>query len=55
MMKLLQGFYEVYANSFKTIFEEEVEFLQQTEDMECAPEFGNSQSSYEEVPIFSFN
>lgn len=53
-MKLLQGFYEIYANAFKTIFEEEVEFLEQTEDMERAPEFGNSQSSFEEVPTFSY-
>lgn len=51
-----QGFYEIYANAFKTIFEEEVEFLEQTEDMDCAPEFGNSQSSYEEVvkPFYAY-
>uniref|UniRef100_A0A1Q3F275 DnaJ homolog subfamily C member 21 n=1 Tax=Culex tarsalis TaxID=7177 RepID=A0A1Q3F275_CULTA len=41
------GFYAVYAEVFHTIASEEIEFLDDEEEFEAIPRFGNSQSDYE--------
>lgn len=47
------GFYAVYGEVFHTIASEEIEFLENEEDFEDIPKFGNSKSDYEtEVRLF---
>ncbi|XP_062548731.1 dnaJ homolog subfamily C member 21 [Armigeres subalbatus] len=47
------GFYAVYREVFHTIASEEIEFLENEEDFEEIPKFGNSGSDYEtEVRLF---
>ncbi|XP_053693161.1 dnaJ homolog subfamily C member 21 [Sabethes cyaneus] len=41
------GFYAVYGEVFHTIASEEIEFLDDEEDFDAIPKFGNSQSDYE--------
>ena len=45
----LQGFYTVYDTVFKTISGEDIEYMDDPDF--SAPDFGNSQSSYEEVYV----
>jgi len=48
----LQGFYSVFRDVFKTISEEDREYVTLKEGQDfIIPEFGTSNSSYEEVYI----
>lgn len=49
-----EGFYAVYSQVFKTIAAEDSEFLDLANGDVLAPEFGNSQSVYEEVVGFFY-
>jgi hypothetical protein len=44
-----QGFYAVYKEVFRVIAEEDYTFMDDKEEDNEHPEFGDSQSSYEEV------
>jgi len=44
-----QGFYAVYKEVFRVIAEEDYTFMDNKEEDDKHPEFGDSQSSYEEV------
>ncbi|ESO87617.1 hypothetical protein LOTGIDRAFT_179278 [Lottia gigantea] len=44
-----KGFYSVYRKVFHTIFEQDVPFMEDKDSDYEYPDFGNSQSSYEEV------
>ena len=44
-----QGFYAVYKEVFRVIAEEDYTFMDDKEENNEHPEFGDSQSSYEEV------
>ncbi|XP_065091585.1 dnaJ homolog subfamily C member 21 [Ochlerotatus camptorhynchus] len=47
------GFYGFYGEVFHTISSEEIEFLENEEDFDAIPKFGNSKSDYEtEVRLF---
>jgi len=43
------GFYAVYSEIFKKIAAEDVEFMDDEEDVEDIPQFGNSESSYDQI------
>lgn len=51
-----EGFYTVYAKVFKTITEENVEFVKDRDLLEEIPEFGKSDSDYEDVvgPFYAY-
>ncbi|XP_055956263.1 dnaJ homolog subfamily C member 21 [Patella vulgata] len=51
-----KGFYAVYRKVFKTIFEEDVPFMEDKDSDFEYPDFGNSKSSYEEDvrPFYDF-
>lgn len=51
-----KGFYAVYREVFEKIAAEDAEFMQDEEEMEQIPKFGDSQSSYEEVvgPFYAY-
>ncbi|BFG04443.1 dnaJ homolog subfamily C member 21 [Drosophila madeirensis] len=51
-----KGFYKVYADVFVKIASEDFEFMDSDDEMDCAPPFGNSESSYEEVvgPFYAY-
>ena len=46
---LFQGFYAVYREVFKTVAGEDYEFMDDKDSDFEFPEFGTSQSDYEEV------
>ncbi|XP_058821458.1 dnaJ homolog subfamily C member 21 [Topomyia yanbarensis] len=47
------GFYAVYGEVFHTVASEEIEFLDNEQDFEAIPKFGNSRSDFEtEVRLF---
>ncbi|XP_016981325.1 dnaJ homolog subfamily C member 21 [Drosophila rhopaloa] len=51
-----QGFYRVYTNVFVNIAMEDMEFMDADDRLGMAPDFGHSNSSYEEVvgPFYAF-
>ncbi|KAH8309182.1 hypothetical protein KR059_006633 [Drosophila kikkawai] len=51
-----QGFYRVYGDVFVQIASEDIEFMDGDDHLGLAPEFGNADSSYEEVvgPFYAF-
>lgn len=51
-----QGFYRVYSDVFVQIASEDIEFMDGDDQMGLAPEFGNADSSYEEVvgPFYAY-
>lgn len=50
-MTFLKGFYAVYTEVFRVIAEEDKTFMDDDEEYEEHPEFGDSKSVYEEVLI----
>lgn len=50
------GFYRVYGEVFEKIRAEDAEFMEDEEDIEAIPTFGDSQSSYEDVvgPFYAY-
>ncbi|KAH8248076.1 hypothetical protein KR038_006398 [Drosophila bunnanda] len=51
-----QGFYRVYGDVFVQIASEDIEFMDGDDHLGLAPEFGNADSSYEQVvgPFYAF-
>ncbi|KAH8371750.1 hypothetical protein KR093_008776 [Drosophila rubida] len=51
-----QGFYSVYRNVFNNIASEDLEFMDSDTDERGAPQFGNADSSYEDVvgPFYAY-
>ncbi|XP_020808179.1 dnaJ homolog subfamily C member 21 [Drosophila serrata] len=51
-----QGFYRVYGDVFVQIGSEDIEFMDGDDHLSLAPEFGNADSSYEDVvgPFYAF-
>lgn len=50
------SFYDVYAKVFETIATEDAEFMDDEDEIEKIPKFGNSQSNYEETvgPFYAY-
>lgn len=50
------GFYDVYAKVFETIATEDAEFIDDEEEIEKIPKFGNSKSGYDETvgPFYAY-
>lgn len=46
------GFYTVYRTVFEQIAKEDLEFMDETEELSEIPEFGKSETDYEEVKAF---
>ena len=51
---LSQGFYTVYRKVFETIAAEDLEYMDDAGSDTERPEFGDSNSSYEEVVCYSW-
>lgn len=51
-----KGFYKTYAEVFEKISAEDAEFMEDEEEIENIPKFGDSKSSYEEVvgPFYAY-